>query len=87
MNGARIVCVYSPPDRHSNSAADGKKPKYGRLLTTLGEGAFFGERALIGDEPRSSTVTAVGTVECFIIDRENFTKHLGPLEDMMAVRR
>jgi len=55
-----------------------------RLLTTLGEGAFFGERALIGDEPRSSTVTAVGTVECFIIDRENFTKHLGSLEDMMA---
>jgi CRP-like cAMP-binding protein len=58
-----------------------------RILTTLNQGAFFGERALIGDEPRSSTVTAVGAVECFNIDRENFTTHLGPLEEIMAVRK
>ena len=35
------------------------------------------------DEPRGATITATITVECFIISRDMFNKHLGPMADLM----
>jgi putative ABC transport system ATP-binding protein len=38
----------------------------------LGEGDFFGDRALLRDEPRSATVKALDTVETYTVGRELF---------------
>uniref|UniRef100_A0A7R9SVY1 cGMP-dependent protein kinase n=1 Tax=Polyblepharides amylifera TaxID=1486889 RepID=A0A7R9SVY1_9CHLO len=59
--------------------------KDGKELARLSGGAFFGERALLEDEPRNSTIVASGEVECYAIDRDDFTKHLGPLSDIMQM--
>lgn len=40
----------------------------------LGEGQFFGERALLRDEPRTATVTALGSVSVLRIDRNTFDR-------------
>ena len=46
-----------------------------RLVATLGAGNFFGERALIVDEPRNATcVAASDQVDVFALDKANF-KH------------
>lgn len=54
-------------------------------LVRLQKGTFFGEKALLDDEPRAANITAVGQVECFTIDRADFDKHLGSLRDIMNV--
>jgi putative ABC transport system ATP-binding protein len=41
-------------------------------VNELGKGDFFGDRALLRDEPRSATVHAVDTVETYTIGRELF---------------
>jgi putative ABC transport system ATP-binding protein len=41
-----------------------------RQVNELGKGDFFGDRALLRDEPRNATVTAVDTVETYTIGRE-----------------
>lgn len=41
-------------------------------LRTLTEGEYFGERALLTDEPRSATVVAEDFVRCFRLDRKHF---------------
>jgi putative ABC transport system ATP-binding protein len=43
-----------------------------REVTVLGEGDFFGDRALLRDEPRSATVKALDTVETYTVGRELF---------------
>jgi putative ABC transport system ATP-binding protein len=43
-----------------------------RTVNELGKGDFFGDRALVSDEPRSATVTAVDTVEAYTIHRDLF---------------
>jgi putative ABC transport system ATP-binding protein len=41
-----------------------------RKVNELRKGDFFGDRALLRDEPRSATVTAVDTVETYTVGRE-----------------
>jgi CRP/FNR family cyclic AMP-dependent transcriptional regulator len=41
-------------------------------LTRLGEKESFGEMALLDNEPRSATVTAVSDATCLKIDRDEF---------------
>jgi len=73
-------CVVSQeletPDR-----PEGKRDA--RLCTILTGGSYFGERALITQEPRSATVEAVGDVSVLRIDRESFIKLLGPLREKL----
>jgi putative ABC transport system ATP-binding protein len=47
-------------------------PSGSRQVNELGKGDFFGDRALLRDEPRSATVTAMDTVETYTIGRELF---------------
>eukprot|EP00488_Nonionellina_sp_1-RS-2012_P001554 TRINITY_DN24_c0_g1_i4.p1 TRINITY_DN24_c0_g1~~TRINITY_DN24_c0_g1_i4.p1 ORF type:complete len:704 (-),score=261.99 TRINITY_DN24_c0_g1_i4:168-1988(-) len=62
----------------SGVAKDGSK-------FTLGVGGFFGERALLTNEPRAATIKCVTKdgVECLTLSREDFTALLGPLDDIM----
>ena len=61
---------------------------------TLGHGQYFGEQALLKDEPRNSSVRATrpddcelpagqATVECFVLSRDKFVELLGPLQKIM----
>jgi len=50
---------------------------------TLSVGGFFGERALLTNEPRAATITCASELECLTLSREDFTTLLGPLEDIM----
>jgi hypothetical protein len=49
----------------------------------LREAQYFGERALLHDEPRAASVTAVGDVTCLHIGRKAFEEVLGPLGDLI----
>jgi CRP-like cAMP-binding protein/ABC-type sugar transport system ATPase subunit/predicted double-glycine peptidase len=52
-------------------------------LGYLSEGDFFGERALLTDEPRSASVIAETATRCFALSRQNFDRLL---ETAPAVR-
>jgi len=41
-------------------------------VRTLGKGDFFGEVALLLDQPRSATVRAIGPVEVYVLGKEDF---------------
>lgn len=44
---------------------------------------YFGEIALLKDNKRHATVTAVGKVKCVKLDRETFERILGPIEEIL----
>jgi glucose-6-phosphate 1-dehydrogenase len=46
----------------------------GKVLNTLGEGDFFGEMALLTDQPRAATVRAVEPCDLFVLDKTDFTR-------------
>mgnify|MGYP006268553571 CR=1 FL=1 len=46
----------------------------GEFVRTLGQGAYFGELALLNDTPRTATVTAASAMRVFRLDREGFEK-------------
>jgi CRP-like cAMP-binding protein len=46
----------------------------GKLLDTMGPGEFFGEMALLTNEPRSATVTTVTTVDTLVLTAANFKR-------------
>mmetsp|Transcript_22328 Transcript_22328/g.72432 ORF Transcript_22328/g.72432 Transcript_22328/m.72432 type:complete len:917 (+) Transcript_22328:117-2867(+) len=52
-------------------------------VARLGKGAFFGEQALLKDDVRSATITAVSLVEAYSVTRGAFEKHLSSLSSMM----
>eukprot|EP01123_Difflugia_compressa_P010465 TRINITY_DN3836_c0_g1_i1.p1 TRINITY_DN3836_c0_g1~~TRINITY_DN3836_c0_g1_i1.p1 ORF type:complete len:525 (-),score=71.76 TRINITY_DN3836_c0_g1_i1:319-1698(-) len=49
----------------------------------LKAGDYFGELALLRNEPRQATVIAVGAVKCLTIGREHFNQVMGPCEDIL----
>eukprot|EP00742_Colponemidia_sp_Colp-10_P001162 GILJ01001253.1.p1 GENE.GILJ01001253.1~~GILJ01001253.1.p1 ORF type:complete len:430 (+),score=65.78 GILJ01001253.1:59-1291(+) len=46
-------------------------------------GDYFGEIALIKDQPRAATVTAVGTTKVLGLEKDAFRRLLGPLEEIL----
>ncbi len=55
-------------------------------LVTLGPGAFFGELALLRDEPRAATVTAVEPVEVLTLSKDIFLQvrqNIGTFEEQL----
>jgi cAMP-dependent protein kinase regulator len=50
-------------------------------LTRLSAGGCFGELALISNEPRKATVTALTALQCYTIDKPTFTSVLGTLQE------
>jgi CRP-like cAMP-binding protein len=60
-------------------------------LGYLSEGDFFGERALLTDEPRSASVIAETATRCFALSRQNFDRLLETApavrEQILSLRR
>lgn len=50
------------------------------LLTVLGQGDYFGERALLANIPRAATCTADGPVDCYYVHSVHFNLLLGHLK-------
>ncbi len=46
------------------------------VLSTLGEGDFFGEMSIFDRQPRSATVRAAGEVRVLSVDRKNFLSRI-----------
>ncbi|KAJ1920644.1 hypothetical protein H4219_001202 [Mycoemilia scoparia] len=59
--------------------ADGKEKTY----PSLKKGAYFGELALIEDQPRQATVTASGQLKCARMSKDAFNRLLGPVKNIM----
>jgi len=47
------------------------------------DGSYFGELALMKDEPRAATVKALTECTFFSLDRNSFKRLLGPLENLL----
>lgn len=52
-------------------------------LPSLSSAEYFGEIALLTNQTRLATVTAVGTVKCAKLDRDRFERVLGPCSDVL----
>jgi voltage-gated potassium channel len=48
----------------------------GKVIKTLGEGDFFGELALLCDQPRSATVRAATPCDLFVLKQGDFKRAL-----------
>jgi cAMP-dependent protein kinase regulator len=46
-------------------------------------GEYFGERALIKNEPRAANILAVTDLQVLILDRHSFKRLLGPMEEIL----
>jgi CRP-like cAMP-binding protein len=58
--------------------------KDGAKIRAMKSGEFFGEKALLSDEPRSATVTVTSEkVIALALDKESFDLLLGPLADLL----
>jgi len=50
----------------------------------LTRGDFFGERAILKNEPRAATMTAQSQVVCLVLSRQDFQTLMGPLQDLLG---
>jgi CRP-like cAMP-binding protein len=52
----------------------------------LESGAYFGELSLFDSAPRSATVTAETTVQCFVLDADAFNRLLESMGENLQLR-
>ena len=78
-DGKRIVtqgeqgdCMYFIEQGSARAEKDGQA-----VWQEYTEGEWFGELALVNNEPRSASVTAIGTLRCLQLDRDAFQLIIG----------
>ena len=54
------------------------------LIRTLSDGDFFGELALLHEQPRTATVRAVGYCDLYSLGREAFRRTISRYPDFVA---
>ena len=85
--GSRFYIINDGAVRVFRTNADGKEVN----LATLKENDYFGERALIKNEPRKASVSASSTVELLVLEQKWFQQFLlpsakGSIQQEMAKR-
>ena len=74
-------------DVHRNEPSSGRRSSVilkENKLKHIETGGYFGERALINEEPRAASVVAAARSRLLTLSREDFVKHLGALADLVA---
>lgn len=54
-----------------------------KQLVTLKAGSYFGELALLYNEPRAATITALSTVKCVKLDSKSFRMIMGEIDEIL----
>ncbi|KFH01701.1 cAMP-dependent protein kinase regulatory subunit, partial [Toxoplasma gondii MAS] len=57
--------------------------KNDKVVMEYKKGGFFGELALLKDQPRAATVVAKSHVQVAYMDRKSFKRLLGPVEQIL----
>lgn len=65
------------------SKGDVRVSKRGVELGRLTSPSYFGEIALLTNEPRAASITAISPCRVLMLHRKNFMKLLGPLDDIL----
>merc|ERR1719456_889415 len=89
-DGAKIIIQGDPGDKffivEDGAAVATKAFVPGQDPTEVkkyASGDYFGELALLKNEPRAANVIAVGKCKVLVLDRRTFKRLLGPLEDIL----
>lgn len=77
--GIGLFIVVSGKAEATHTRADGTKA----VVNTFGPADFFGELAMLNDEPRTATVIAIENTECLVLTRWEFLAKL-ELDGKMA---
>jgi len=77
--GEQFFVIYKGKVRITKTGDDGHEI----ALITLNEGNVFGERALIKKEPRAANVIALGSAECYSLNKADFSNLLGGVLEKM----
>ena len=80
MGDAMYLIVHGEVRIHK--IIDGKEKE----LARIGNGTYFGERALLTGEPRAASITTTLHTLCLRLDRSDFDIILGPLEELLKQR-
>lgn len=64
---------------HAVKTIDGEE----KSVMSYEKGSYFGELALIKNEPRAASIIALEDCSCISIDRMSFKRLLGPLENIL----
>lgn len=75
--GSRFYIINEGEVKCTRTNVNGKEEELIRLCPQ----EFFGERALITNEPRKANVIACGPVECLVLERKNFQALLSDVQE------
>lgn len=83
-NGDQIVKQGDPGDKfYIVAEGSAVAVKSGQEVMHYKEGDYFGELALLKNEPRAASINAKSELKVLSVDRRTFKSLLGPLEDIL----
>ncbi|CAK9863360.1 unnamed protein product [Sphagnum jensenii] len=86
--GKEIIIEGTPGDKfYFLEEGTAEARTRGAVVMKYGKGDYFGELALLNDEPRSATVLAVTDCKVVSINSESFKRLLGKLEDILQRKK
>lgn len=74
MRGSRFYMIAKGNAVVTKTSTSGQDQDQERMVTHLHAGHYFGELALIYDDPRTATVRAIGDVELLYLTQEDFQR-------------
>jgi CRP-like cAMP-binding protein len=78
--GETLYMILSGKVKVTNIGPDGKEV----ILSVLGEGEFFGEMALLDEEPRSANVVSMEKTEMMLLRRKEFMSLLESNKEILS---